>query len=286
MSIGASIGMNFINKGIDQFTFGVGKEYDRYAREKSRKWQVQNMQNAMTWRIKDGMRMGIHPLASIGAGVSPGSPISVGGSTTNPSGPGSSINWNDPLLKAQIKKTEAETKHIETMTSKLGQNPADVYTGNGTNIQGQPDGTVTLPRTITSKHSPGIESGVASQLKYELRDNGYYYKIPSDNESYSDEAPWSTQFLFLYDELIGDRRRIQKIKKNWNQNNYDKQLFLQGRPPQDPGFIALFDETRNQWKRVPKTRYNEGMVFLTKSNKYQTGVKAKTWPSKSKSFPR
>lgn len=255
MSFGASIGMNFINKGIDQFTFGVGQEYNRYAREKSRKWQVQDYQNAMTWRINDAKKHGIHPLAAIGASTSSGSPISVGG-VSPPSGGGhpiykKSTQTDERISLATARKAEAEADLAEKIAANHGQNPSDYYQGTG-NMPGQPDGdvnVVTVPKQQTVKQSTGTEAGKAAYWQYvETADGGLKAMISKDI-SEPMESDWSAS---------GEHAVRQGINalKDWSHLNDSQrnQVLMSQRPySKKKGYEYRYNRWKRKWYLRRKT---------------------------------
>lgn len=251
MSIGTSIGMNFINKGIDQFSYGVGQEYNRYAREKSRKWQVLDQQTAYSNEFKQKMDMakqyGIHPLALVGTGYTPGPVVSTP-SISPPSGGGVPISGNRDS-EPQKKLIEAQTRLINAQADQIGQSPT----------------VKNIPSEITAHgENTGITAGVNPQMKYEKTPEGFFQLLPRDNEAYSDEAPMTTQALFLYDD-VARRKFGHTIKHNWSDPKlqYKKELWLKSRPPADhKGLIVLWNEKRGQWQQVPKTKENAGHIWL------------------------
>lgn len=244
MSFGASLGMNFINKGIDQFNYGVSQEYNRYAREKSRKWQMIDNQNMLSYRINDAKKHGIHPLAAIGVNPASGGIIS-GPSSQPPYGGGNAIQGsrdNDSLIKAQIRKLDAETNAINS----IGQAP-----------------TVQKSVEQVGSQSQGIQVGENPQMKYDVTPEGFYNLIARDNEAYSDEAPITTQAQYLWDD-VARRTAGRRLLHNWNDPKLaERKTWLLASRPKNvpPGYIALWNVARGQWQRVRKTSKNKDWIF-------------------------
>lgn len=244
---GASLGLNFINKGIDQFTYGVSEEYSRYAREKSREWQVQDFPIKVKQAMDLAKKYGIHPLVMLGAAGVGGSSSIPPITSSPPSGGGNPISGSrdqDALTKAQARLTNAQAEQLENM-NKLGQDPIK-------------------PGTIEqfAEHSTGVMAGYNPQMKYEQTPEGYWNLIARDNEAYSDEAPVTTQAFFLWDDLA--RRKFgDTIYRNWNDPKfqYRKKLWLQSRPRNRKGKINLWVRSRGQWREFDLTPENKGHVF-------------------------
>lgn len=263
MSFGAMLGMNFINKGIDQFTFGVGQEYNRYAREKSRKWQQFDLMNQLGYRIKDGLKYGIHPLAAIGANVSPGSPISVGG-VSPPSGGGQPYTGpvsksQERILEATARKEEAEAGIQEKILEKMGQGKYEVPPGSGLAPEGQPDGNI-YPANLDN------QGAVENIEKYGVTSDGYIYLAPTQNwqEAFGEEGTAFNRLLYNA-RAFTKPYKIKKLKENWNSNDPEirttKFYFLQTRPvSRDPNEIILHDGTG--WRAYPKSVYGNRYLFV------------------------
>ena len=125
MTVGASIGMNFINKGIDQFSYGVSEEYNKYKYEKSRDDAYRREDTYYDRLFKDAERFGIHPLAMMGASPRSGPMVSFPKSMP-PSGGGHPMRFNPSkgeqrIIDANARKAEAEAKIIEHEADNLGQ---------------------------------------------------------------------------------------------------------------------------------------------------------------------
>lgn len=292
MSIGASIGMNFINKGIDQFNYGVSQEYDRYAREKSREWQLMDYKGATTLKAGDIMRAsktyGIHPLALMGISGSPSSPISVGRSSA-PSGGGSSIDFASrdtaELLREQTKqaKIETEYKQLELDLFKKGQNVSPPSTNGSAFSNSQGD-----------TNADGLIDNVAPFNQQAMDTQGRTWQVPSQSlqEAVSDEAPWSTQVAYQW-SILSDMGKAWLVKKFPNQAKngtgelarfYDN--WIKTRPKQD-GFVFLWDDMYG-WTRFKMGTVNPKALFVDDAGTYRSGrntPRAKTQKSKFKRFP-
>lgn len=294
MSVGAQIGMNFINKGIDQFNYGVSQEYNRYAREKSRKWQVQDMKSGLQWRAQDAIKAyeksGIHPLALLGSGGVQSAPISAGGSSP-PSGGGSSIDFHGnetrELLREQIKQARIDTeyKQLELDAKKAGQNVTPPATTNPT------------PFNIANGdlNSDGLIDNVGPFDQQNMDSQGRVWQTPSQQlqEAVSDEAPWSTQLKYQWSVLSdqGKAWLVKKFPKQATQGNGELAIFydqwIKTRPQQE-GYVFLWD-TLYGWRRFRKQDVaNPKALFLDNSGKYRSNrniPKAKTKKSIYKEFP-
>lgn len=266
MSIGMQAGFNFINKGIDQFSYGVDQEYRRHERHRlrdyelenrasSRKWQIEDQNNAYSREFKQKMKMakqyGIHPLVLTG-GPGPGSSTITSSPRsappgTPPSGGGNPISGSrDSVANTELIK--AQTRLINAQADQIGQSPV----------------IKNVPAEISpSGNNKGIQVGVNPQMKYEKTPEGYFNLIARDNEAYSDEAPITTQAFFLWDD-VARRKFGHTIKNNWSKKGlqYKKKLWISSRPsPSHKGNIVLWDEKRGQWQELPKTRENDGHIF-------------------------
>lgn len=264
MSVGASIGMNFINKGIDQFTFGVGQEYNRYAREKSRKWQVQNMQSALQWRVKDGAKVGLHPLASIGANTNSGGIISPS-TPSPPSGGGNPIHSkpNDTekrLIEANARKTEAEAGILEKeLLGKTGQ-PDGINLGSGLAPNGQTDGNIYPAQT------GGVEHQSGAIHRYGEAQDGTIYTVPTQSyeQAFSDEGTIINRALYNIND-VKFKNDIRRLRHDWSNPSFanTKNQFLITRPKlqgeDKKRYVVLWNGVN--WKKVLKNSKNKDYLF-------------------------
>lgn len=265
MSFGAALGMKFIDKGIDQFTFGVGQEYNRYAREKARKWQVQDMQSALTWRVRDGQRVGIHPLAAIGANVGGSSPI-VGGSVQPPYGsnpmPPIQSKEEKRILDANARKAEAEASLLEKEVEQMGQAPKYGVSPSGSiGPDGQPDGDIYPAGSANLANAGAVEN----IQKYGVTRDGYIYATPTQSyqEAFGEEGTLMNRFLYNMREAWFPKK-VNDLKNNWNSPDKDlqsfKYYFLQSRPrSNDPKEVILWDGVG--WRAYPRHIYGDRHIF-------------------------
>lgn len=268
MSFGAMLGMNFINKGIDQFTFGVGKEYDRYAREKAREWQVIDQMDAWTKEFNQKMaaseKFGIHPLAIMGTGYTPSQAMSVGGSST-PSGGGYPVSLpskgEQRIIDANARKAEAEASILEKELENMGQSPNNYgVTGSGLAPGGQVDGNI---YPAESNPAADMQSAIGFVDRYGVDRQGNFYPTPTQSyeQAFSDEGTWQNQILYQMREAWFPKK-VNTLKNNWNDPDQQefKRRFLETRPqPLRPGKVVLWNGFN--WQSFDKTKENSHKIF-------------------------
>lgn len=260
-----AMGMNFINKGIDQFTFGVGQEYNRASQERQRSYAVQDLQYGGGWdmesKIKKGIEYGIHPLAAIGAGGGSTSQSVSGNNVPPPYGSGGHPVSNKPspaeqrIINANARKAEAEATIAENMATESGQADAGQVGSSGLAPAGQTDGNIYMT------------SDVGFADRYDVDSEGYAYIRPTQSaeQAFGEEGTIMNRALYNA-RKIWYPEKVRELRNDWgNPKNAEfKRQFLMTRP-HDPKGKFTFLWSGAQWKRVPKQFYpNPDQIFLDK----------------------
>lgn len=208
--------------------------------------------NALSWRVEDAAKWGIHPLAAIGASTQ-ASPVYSSGNT------GVDVRGlSDAIQNLFTRKTEAETDLLKAKAEALRQSETT-----GQKSTRLSDGDVeVVPAQVTSKSpNTGIESGVSAQMRYELKPNGYYEMVHVDTEGYSDEAPIDRRIQDMWDRGAW-KANVLRLKNNWNNPDLQwfKKYMLASRPPEEPGTRNVMTNS-GRWRQIKATADNKGLVF-------------------------
>lgn len=283
---GMMMGMNFINKGIDQFSYGVGQEYKRHERHRLRDYAVEDRDKAYAFQRGDfehkmdmAKKFGIHPLAMLGSDSS--YPIasmpSTPSGTMPPSGGGNPIlsqkrsREEKRILTAQARKAEAEATIMEREANNNGQGNAGTVPGTGAAPAGQTDGQYS-----------SMESNVTFAENYTVDSEGNAYIKPtqSNEQAFGEEGTIMNRALYNARKIYYPEK-IRQLKNNWSNPKYSglKKQFLMTRPHDPQGkWIFLWDQFG--WKRVTKTKENTGHIFL--NTRHINPGRTKRVPHKSK----
>lgn len=110
--------LNWMNYAEQKRQYREQKEYQRQQDNANRQMQYDFAQNSIKWRVDDANRSGIHPLAALGVNPASASPVYTSDSGNPPQMPGADmfsglLKTQLDLAKAEVKKTEAETRAIE-----------------------------------------------------------------------------------------------------------------------------------------------------------------------------
>lgn len=278
-AIGASIGSELISKGIDQFSYGVSEEYDRYDREQDRDWSVEDQRYAWSYEMDQKMHKadeyGIHPLAMLGVSTSNSNWSSTGSSSaSNPQGRMANMGQmaaQIKLMDAQQKKIEAETRAIEGQSLDLKQDNT---------IGGQPDlnAVVKRPPEATNQYSnrvviqpktetasmpgnPAHEAGSAPMYQYVAMPNGNLKQMISEKVSEPMESDWSSAWEHAGRTVLDAARDLSHL------NNYDRNLTLMRARPPAPMLETQFryNRTLRQWVLVADDGTNKIYTKKTRS---------------------
>lgn len=266
MSFGSMLGMNFINKGIDQFTYGVGQEYTRSHAKRARGWQIEDNKMKFTQDFQQRMKMaekyGLHPLVLAGgAGVSSSSPI-IGrgpqppsGGNANPFKPSLSPE-EKRIVNANARKAEAEAGIMEKELANMGQDGAGkVGPNGGLGPAGQTDGDIYMNKNV----------GFADE--YVVDSEGYSYIKPTQSyeQAFGEEGVLINRWIYNTRKAWYPKK-VRDLRKNWNspdQQEFKRQFI--GTRPYDPQGKWTFLWSGIQWKRVPMTRKNRDHLFMGKN---------------------
>lgn len=277
MSFGAMIGGTLVDKGIDQFSWGVGQEYRRHERHRlradqeadyqmQRGWDIEDQQNKWKREFKQKMamadRFGIHPLALLGTGGSSASggivssPRSAPPVNTPSGGFRGNIHTAEEkrIMRANARKAEAEADLLEgQVKNQMGQSPSGMSYGTASLESSQPDGDI---------YPIGIDPNVDNAQKSSVDRTGNVYVQPKDNEAFSDEAPPVNRVLYTWRD-IKYPFNVKKLKNNWTDPklNEFKYRFLKARPkPRNNKEVVLWNGTN--WQAFRKTKQNQSKIFV------------------------
>lgn len=282
----APIGGMLIDKGIDQFTYGVGQEYRRHERHRLRDYQTEDYRMQRQFDLEDqknkftnefnqkmalANQFGIHPLAMIGSGSPGGSSPIISGPraappTSTPSGRFlGTLQTKDEkrIIRANARKAEAEATIWEKQAKQTGQNPDNFHVGNASFIDGQPNADIYSVSDQSGGSPVGVEQKVVKGQRYTTDKEGNFYLIPSQTvqEAFSDEGTIQNQFLYQMRENSFPIK-VNKLRNNWGSRRYRefKRRFLESRPqPRKKDEVVLWNGI--QWQAFYKTKDNANRIF-------------------------
>lgn len=240
--MGFGIG-SIISAGASLLGGVLGNKSQESANDQNAALQREFAQNGISWKIEDGAKHGLHPLASIGAQGYQAAPSYIGDSSLGNSvaNLGQNIRRSiDSTRTGSRRKAAAVADKLQLENMKLqndllrsqitkvhaATNPAFPSQA-GSMIPGQGDsGDVeVLPsqRTSTAKGSPSTEAAISPANKMFLNKDGTISVWPSsdakqsiEDSPYELEHIWSNRFIPWLDKNFGQNvDRYLDSRQNW-----------------------------------------------------------------------
>lgn len=287
MSVGASIGLQFIDSGMKLFGQGVGYETQKYLANKEAKRQDWWGTHGIRAKVRDAKAAGIHPLAALGATTYNPSPtwgaidVPDFGSTFGQMGQGISnaigkYATAEGKQKMELAAESAKEAVVAQKLDNIGKAQEIMDARNqtiigssaieqGYNIPGQsnaPDGvpsgapgTALTPNPVAYQEKPGIATG--HNPKYQFID------LPNGNKS--------MMLSQQVGELIENDPMAAVSHSIGTSLDYIKQALskrvpilesrlelLRVRPePLAPGYEWRYNRANRQWVHVPKGKTSQ-----------------------------
>lgn len=192
----------------------------RYATDQNTEIQRELAQKGIQYRVDDAKKAGIHPLAALGANISPAAPVAVGGGNVGRAISDASQNIGRAIgqtltarekaaatremTKQALEKGSLENEYLRAQIRNLNRpglpNFPDASPGNGMEIPGQGNGASvqTVPSTPTAweKGKPAQEAGSHTDYAFSRGPNGQRYVVPSKDVKERIEDVWPAELAW------------------------------------------------------------------------------------------
>lgn len=257
-------------------------------------YQKEFAQHGISWRVKDAIDAGLHPLAALGAQVTSFTPSSVAPDYSYIGKMGQNLRDLTKHFDAATRqrqqiedmKAQAELTHMELVNAGLrkdldGGSPETV-----TNGMVDPSKVLVQPSQPTVMGNPGIAAGIYPMMKYTQAPGGWIFPTPQqDIQELLTEGINPTMARYLKDWVKDRALDMQHMRDPWTIEGYDYRNFLKELRPTtyaDGTPLRKGDEYRyktNQgfklFRNVKKSQFYVEDIGIPNSNPVTSAVDKK-----------
>lgn len=238
------------------------------AAERNEAFQREMAQNGLSWRVADAKRAGINPLVALGASTYNASPTHVG-TDYGDLGLGAA---GQSISRAMSSKMTKEQREMHELNKKLlevkieGQSidnnnarnigtgpplPTPDYTGSAQDVV--KNGVQVKPAEVITAKQRGVQAGNHALYTDAIDDNGYLWRVPS--QDFADVLESSFPTWVRHNMAEG-----KKILKSWSQiistperrSKFANELRKVRPPSPRSGWEFRWDLNKAAWKLVQK----------------------------------
>lgn len=199
------------------------------------KAQKEFAQHGISWKVKDAIDAGLHPLAALGAQTTSFSPSSIAPDYSYMEKMGQSgrdiAKHFGPEARSLRKYTELkaakELEHMDLVNAGLRKDLDGSSNDNVTDHMQDPSKVIVQPSQPTAMGNPGISAGIHPMLKYTMNPQGYIFPTPTqDIQELISEGMNPTQARYLKDWIMDRGRDMNHWENPFSQQGYDYRNFL------------------------------------------------------------